>query len=111
MYSVAKPFGAYSPVTTIAFVDDPHARTGNDALIDRLLEPDVGVAGALGAEIAHAREAGQQLRARMVHRARDAQRERLVEHLIVPRRLVVRMQQQMRVPFDQAREAASCRAA
>ena len=81
--------------------DDDHARAGDDALLDRLLEADVGVARALGAEVAHRREAGEQRVARVVRRAGDAERERLVQHLIVPRRLVVRMQQQVRVPLDE----------
>src|SRR5207253_5761285 len=39
---------------------DEHPRTGDDSLIDRLLETDVGVAGALRAEIADRREAGHE---------------------------------------------------
>ena len=49
-----------------------------------------------------------QRRAQVVHGARRAQAERLLEHLIVPRRFVVGMQQDVRVPFDQAWQ--QCRA-
>jgi hypothetical protein len=69
--------------------------TGNDSLIDRLLEADVGVAGAFRSEIAHRREPRQQCGAGVIHRARNAQREILVQNLIVPRRFVVRVQQQV----------------
>ena len=39
---------------------DQQPRAGHDALLDRLLQLDVGVAGALGAQVAQRREAGQQ---------------------------------------------------
>ena len=79
-----------------------HARTGNDALIDRLLEFDIGVAGALGAQIADGGEAGHQGGAQVIDGAGGAQRESFVRHLVVPRSLVVGMQQDVRVAFDQA---------
>ena len=67
----------------------------------RLLEPDVGVPRALGAEIAHRREAREQ-----VSRADSsrAQREKSTARgdLIVPWRFVVRMEQEVRMPFDHA---------
>ena len=47
----------------MARVDDEHARPGHDALLDCLLQLRVGVAGALRAEIADRREAGEQRRA------------------------------------------------
>ena len=80
-----------------------HARTGNDALIDRLLQADIGVPGAFRAQIANGREARQQRVAQVVHRARRPERQRLVRHLIVPGGFVVRMEQDVRVTFDQAR--------
>jgi hypothetical protein len=36
----------------------------------------------------------------MIRRPRDAKRQRLVQHLVVPRGLVVRMQKQMRMALD-----------
>ena len=79
-----------------------HARAGNDALIDGLLELDIGVAGALGAEVAHGGEAGHQGGAQMIDGAGGAQGEALVHHLVVPRGLVVGVEQNVRVAFDQA---------
>jgi hypothetical protein len=70
-----------------------HARAWYDSLIDRLLEPYVRVAGAFGAKVAHCGETRHQRGACMIHRARHAQRFGLVQHLVVPRGLVVRMQQ------------------
>src|SRR5664279_231218 len=81
---------------------DEHARAGNYSLLDGLLEPDVGVARALGTQIANGGEAGEQRVAHVVRRARDAKGERLVEHLIVPRCLVVGMQEDVRVRIDEA---------
>ena len=90
---------------------DDHPRPGNDAFVDRALEADVRIAGAFGAEIAHGGDAGHQRSFRVHDPTRHAIRERLARDLIVPRRLVVRMQQQMRVALDEARHAASSRAA
>jgi hypothetical protein len=59
-------------------------RTGDDALIHGLLEPDVGVAGAFGAEVAERREAGHQRGSQVIHCPRCAERQRFVEHLVVP---------------------------
>ena len=70
-----------------------HPRAGNDALVDGLLQLHVGVARAFGTEIANGREAGDQCRAEMSGGARDAEPEAFVHHLVVPGRLVVRMQQ------------------
>ena len=82
---------------------DGQARPRHDALVDRLLEAGIGIARALGAEVALAGEPGHQRRARLHDRARRAQRQRLVQHLIVPRRLVVGMQEQVAVALDQPR--------
>ena len=41
---------------------------------------------------------------RVRHRAGDAEAERLLQHLIVPQRLVVGVQEEMRVPLDEARD-------
>ena len=80
--------------------------------LDGLLQPDVGVAGALGAQIAHRREAGHRAwRAGDCVARATRQRERLVQHLVVPGGLVVGVQQQVRMALDQARHRASCPAA
>src|SRR4051812_12810591 len=42
----------------------PQPRAGNDPLVDRVAKTDVGIPGAFRAEVAGAREAGEQLRAR-----------------------------------------------
>ena len=68
------------------------------------LETHVRVARALGAEIALGGEAGEQRGARVIHGARGAQRQRLVQHLVVPAGLVVRMQEEMAVAFDESRQ-------
>src|SRR5207302_1584106 len=81
-----------------------HPRTGDDLLLERLLESDIGVAGAFGAEIADQREAGIQDRAEVVVRPADAQGERFFQNLIVPGRFVVGMQKDVRVRIDQAGE-------
>ena len=79
-----------------------HARAGHHAFVDRLAQTDVGIGGALAAEVAHGRHPGHQGGARVVDAAGDAQRQRLAQHLVVPARLVVGMQQQVRVSLDQA---------
>src|ERR1035437_409255 len=68
-----------------------HAGTGNDALVDGLLEFDSGVAGALGAEVAHGGAAGDPRGAQVVDGARGAQSEALMQDLVVPGGLVVGM--------------------
>ena len=93
----------------MARVDHQHARAGDDPLLDGLLEPDVGVAGPLRAQVADGREAGQQHAPQVVGRPADAQGQRLLEHLVVPRRLVVRVQQDVRVSVDQARQQRASR--
>ena len=79
------------------------ARTGNDALVDGLLQLDIGVAGALGAEVAHGGETGHQRGAQVVDGARGAQSEALMQDLVVPGGLVVGMQHDVRMALDQAR--------
>jgi hypothetical protein len=80
---------------------DEHARTWNDALIHRLLELDVSVLRALGAEIPDGREAGEECLAQMVGGTGDAQREAFVRDLVVPGRLAIGVQQHMRMAFDE----------
>jgi hypothetical protein len=80
-----------------------HARTGNDALIDCLLQADVRVAGPFGPEIADRRESSLERRTQVIRSACDSDAEQFVRDLIVPGRLVVRMQQDVRVRVDEAR--------
>ena len=82
---------------------DEHPRAGDDSLVDCLLQADIGITSAFRAEIAHRRESCHQRRMRCVYRAHGAQRDGFVQHLIVPTRLVIRMQEQMTVTLDQAR--------
>ena len=86
---------------------DEQARAGDDALVDRLLEADVGKAGAFGAEVALGGEAGIERALGVDDRARGAQRERLVQHLIVPQGLVVGMEEEVRMALDHPGHAGS----
>src|SRR5262249_54982603 len=78
--------------------------SGNDPLVDGLLESDIGVAGSLGAEIPKRGEAGEQRVACVVGGPADPKRQRLLEHLVVPRRLVVWVKEDMRMGVDQPRQ-------
>ena len=78
------------------------AGTGNDALIDGLFELHIGVAGALGAQVAHGGEAGHERGAQVVDGARGAQSEALMQDLVVPDGLVVSMQENVRMALDEA---------
>ena len=62
---------------------DEHARPRDDALVDRALDADVAVAGALGLDVADGGEALLQGTARGHDRARHAVRGRVVEQLHV----------------------------
>jgi hypothetical protein len=78
-------------------------RAGYDATINRLFEPDISIARPFGPQIACAGEAGQQ-RSAGAHRGADrAQRQRLVQHLIVPAGFIVGMKEQMTVSLDHSR--------
>ena len=83
---------------------DKQARTRDEAVLDRPLERHVGVVGALGTEVAQGREPGEQRRTCLHARAQRAVGDRLPEHLIVPERLVVRVQEQVRVQVHQSRQ-------
>ena len=82
---------------------DQQARTWDDALLDRRLQPDIGIARAFGAEIAEGGEAGHQRRPRMGDGAGGAQRQRLAQHLIVPARLIIGVEEEMAVALDHPR--------
>jgi hypothetical protein len=101
--------GSYAPVATIGSRRCQHAGPGNDSLIDRIPQSNVGVTSAFGAEIANRREAGHQRRTQVVHRTRRAQRQRLVCDLKLPLRFVVRVQQNVRVAFDEPRRQREAR--
>ena len=58
-----------------------------------LLQFDVGIPGALGAEIADGREASVESRPQMVRGARHAQRKPFARYLIGPRGFAVGVQQ------------------
>src|SRR6185312_4515524 len=83
---------------------DEQMRTGNHAVIDRLLHLHVGVTRALGAEVTQCGEARHQRVAHVVDRFDGAIRQRLLQHLIIPQRLVIRMQEDVRVRVDQPRQ-------
>ena len=94
--------GAVGAARDVRLGRDEQARAGDDALVDRLLEPDVGIARALGAEVALGGEAGLERLVGVDHGAGGAQRERLVQHLIVPLGLVVRVEEEVRMALDHA---------
>jgi hypothetical protein len=74
----------------------PACEARNDALLDGLLQLDVRVA-APSVPGPDRRETSHQRRAQVHRRARRAQAERLLQHLVVPDRLVIRMKQDVRV--------------
>ena len=78
--------------------------TGNDALIDGLLELGVGVARAFRPEVADRREAGVQRRAQMIDAAGGPEAQRFAQDLVAPARLVVRMEQDVRMSLDEPRQ-------
>ncbi len=81
---------------------DHHARPGDDALVDRLLQADIGIAGALGAKVAFGGKAGHQGRLGLGDRASGAQGQRFVQDLVVPAGFVIGMQEEVAVALDQA---------
>jgi hypothetical protein len=81
-----------------------HAGPWNDPLFDCLLQFSVGVGRPFGPQVANRGKAGRQRRAKMIRGPRHPKRETFVQHLIVPRRLVVGMQKNMGMTFDQSRQ-------
>ena len=77
-------------------------RTGNHAPVDGALHVDIGIAGAFGAEIAKRGEAGHERIVGVLHGFHGAESQRLFHYLVVPGRLVIRVQEQMPVPLDHA---------
>jgi hypothetical protein len=78
------------------------ARARHDPLVDGALQAHVGVPGAFGAEVAQGGEAAHQGARGVTAGAERPVGGRLLQHLIVPQRLVVGVQQQVRVQLDQA---------
>src|SRR5207253_7222033 len=72
-----------------------------DALLDSLFETDVCVTRAFSSEIANRREACLQSVAQVVRCSCDAQTQRFARHLVVPNSFAVRMQEHVRMRFDQ----------
>ena len=83
---------------------DHETRSRHDPFIDRALHGDVGIARAFRAQIAQQREAGIERRFRVANGQDGAIGLRLLQHLIVPQRLVVGMQEQMRMQIHQTRQ-------
>ena len=81
-----------------------HARARHDALIYCLLQFDISVASPLGAEVAYGREAGEQSSTQMIDCTGGTQRESFMRHLVSPGSFIVRMQQDVRVPFNETRQ-------
>ena len=73
-------------------------------LLDRLLDPHVAAARALGAEVADRGEPCQERVTGVHDGAGGAEREWLLQHLLVPERFVVRVQEQVRVRVDEPRQ-------
>src|SRR5919197_2117096 len=102
--NVVGVFGRESLRAIAAGCDDSpggndHPRPRDDVLIDRLLEANVRVPGTLSPEVAHRRPTGHERAPGVVDSPGDAERESFVQHLVVPRRLVVRMKEKMRMPL------------
>ena len=74
---------------------------GTMPFVDGALQLHVEVEGALAAEVALGRDAGFQRGAGVGHGSRHALAERLLQDLIVPQRLVVRVQEEMGVTLDE----------
>ena len=71
--------------------------------VDRVAKAGIGIAGALGAEVADRGEAGHQGRPGLRHRPGGAQGGRFAQHLVVPARLVIGVKEQVRMALDHAR--------
>ena len=95
--------GAIGPRRDNGARNDDEAWTRNNALVNRALDRDIGITRAFGAEIAQQREPRAQRRLGVAHRAHGAIGLALLQHLIVPRRLVVGMQEEMGMQVHQSR--------
>src|ERR1700730_12948875 len=79
-----------------------HPRAWNNALVDRLLEADIGIACAFCAKVPDRREAGHQCCLRGDGGSRSSQGERLVKHLVIPGCFVVGVEEQVGMALDEA---------
>ena len=87
----AKSLGTIRPGGHDGLGSHQEPRPRNDPLFHRLLQANIRVVRAFGAEIPQHRKAGVQCGLQVVHRPCRAQRQRFPEHLIIPRRLIVRV--------------------
>ncbi len=88
---------------------DQHPRTRHDPLFDGLLDPHVGVSRPLRAQVADRREAGEERAPQVVGRATDPQGQGLLQDLVVPQRLIIRVEQHVRMQVDEARQERPAR--
>ncbi len=80
------------------------ARPWNDAFVDRATELHIGIEGPFGAEVTLGRDAGSKGHRRGCDGSRHAERQRLLQDLVVPEGLTVWMQEEVRMSFDQPRD-------
>ncbi len=104
LHSGFETLGTISTARDIRLSRNQKARSWNNPLVDRLLETDVGIAGALGSKVALGCESRFECLSRVNDCARSSKGEGLVKDLIVPFRFVVGMKEQMRMTLDQSRE-------
>ena len=78
-------------------------RARDYAFRDRVTDADVCITGAFGSQVAHRRHAGAQRIPHVIDRTGDAFRLGLLQDLVVPASLVVRVQKDVRMTLDQAR--------
>ena len=78
------------------------SRSGGDTGLDGVLQRHVGIAGAFGSEVPQGREAGLQGVPGVVAGGEDPIGQGLLQHLIVPERLAVGVQEQVGVDVHQA---------
>ena len=104
-----RPPGSVAPRRDDGACCHDHARAGDDLLLDGSLETDVGIRGPLRPEIPDCREARLECASQVHGGARDSERERFFQDLIVPGRLVVRMQEDVRVSLDEPGEERRAR--
>jgi len=81
-----------------------HSGPRHNTLVYGLLEPNVRVSGPFTAEVADRSYAGHEHGTRMYRGAGDAFAVGLEKYLVRPGRLVVRVEQQVTMPVDEARQ-------
>src|SRR5207249_4267288 len=88
-------FRAIAPGGDDGACSDEEPWSGNDSLFDRLLDAHVRVTGALGPQVAQGGKPGLERVAAMIGRPADAKRQWLLQDLVVPGSLVVRMEKKV----------------